>query len=266
MPNGGSSLSSVQKFISILDLFSIERPAYSADEIIAALKCSRPQGYRHLRELCRAGFLTRSAAVYRLGARAIELDYIVRHSDPLLQAAIPTMRTVRDQSGCDALLISLVGDRIITVHHERGTDPATVSYSRGRVMPRFRGAGSKAILAALPLGRQRAFFNTFREEEADSQLGATWDEVRQALKQIKRSGHAISEGELDRENIAIAAPVFLDAPEINASLVLVMGEARYRTTDVTSVVRLVSAAAQRIVDTVLAAPLPQVTPVATDDR
>lgn len=265
MPEGRSGeLSSIRKALSILDLFSIERPTYSAEEIIAALGCSRPQGYRYLRDLCQAGFLARSAAAYRLGARAIELDHIVRESDPLLHVAAPMMREISEQSGCDVLLASLVGDRIITIHHERGTDPTTVSYSRGRVLPPFRGAGSKAIVAALPLAQQRAFFKDHSPCEPGSPLGRDWEEVRESLKAIRRAGIAISEGELDPENIGIAAPISLDTPGIRASLVLVMGAQRYRTTDRASIARLVQAAAERILSQMQAAPLPKIAPLQSD--
>lgn len=257
-------LSSVRKVISILDLFSVERPAYSADEIIAAIKCSRPQGYRYLRDLCEAGFLVRSAAVYRLGARAIELDHVVRQSDPLLHAATQTMREIRDESGCDVLLTSLVGDRIITIHHERGTDPTTVSYSRGRVMPRFRGAGSKAILAALPLARQRAFFAEHSVLEPESALGRHWEEARMALKEIRRAGIAISEGELDPENVGIAAFIPVETPGVHASLVLVISAQRYRTTDPTSIARLVKAGAELISEKMRATTLPKIMPLPAD--
>ncbi|GAA0304744.1 hypothetical protein GCM10009087_13290 [Sphingomonas oligophenolica] len=250
--------SSISKAFSILDLFSAERPIYTADEITAALGCSRPQGYRYIRDLCQAGFLIRSASAYRLGARAIELDYIVRQSDPLLRAAGQTMREICEESGCDVLLTSLVGDRIITIHHERGTDPTTVSYSRGRVLPRFSGAGSKAIVAALPLGQQRSFFHQFLPLESHSSLGSTWEEARIALKDIKRRGIAISEGELEPENVGIAAAIPVEASGTYSSLVLVVGAARYRTTDPTSIARLVKAAALRVADQLRAAPLPQI--------
>ena len=239
-------VSSIQKVVTILDLFSVERPTYTAEEIFAALKCSRPQGYRYLRDLCQAGFLVRFASSYRLGVRAIELDYIVRSSDPLLHAATPTMRDVCEESGCDVLLTSLVGDHIITIHHERGTDPTTVSYSRGRVMPRFRGAGSKAIVASMPLAQQRAFFADYGALEPDSPLGQTWEQVRTALKEIKRARLAISQGELDPENVGVAAPLALETPGSYSSLVLVISTTRYRTTDPSSIVRLVTLAAERI--------------------
>lgn len=243
-------MSSVKKVFAILDLFSIERPTLTADEIIAILECSRPQGYRYIRDLCEAGFLVRFSGEYRLGARAIELDYIVRESDPLLRAAEPTMRQVRQQSGCDILLLSMVGDRIITIHHERGTDPTTVTYSRGRLMPLFRGAGSKVIMASLPAAKQKQLFEKYNALEEPSVLGNSWEEVRGSLKDIRRAGYSVSVGELDPENVGISAPIAYDAPAAHAGIVMVLSATRYLTTDKSVIIQMARAAAEQISDAI----------------
>ena len=241
-----SLVSSVTKVFAILDLFSIEQPMLTADEIIAALACSRPQGYRYIRDLCDAGFLVRFSGAYRLGARAIELDYIVRESDPLLRASEPVMSQVRQQTGCDVLLTSMVGERIITIHHERGTDPTTVTYSRGRSMPLFRGAGSKVILASLPTAQQRKLFERYYAQERSSVLGQSWEDVRASLKEIRRSGFAVSVGELDPANVGISAPITYDAPVSHASIVLVLSSTRYLTTDKNVIIQMAKGAAGHI--------------------
>lgn len=210
----------------------------TGDEIVASLDCSRPQAYRYIKALCDAGFLARTSGSYRLGARAIELDYIVRESDPLLRASVPIMQETRQQSGCDVLLTSLVGERVITIHHESGMDPTTVSYGRGRSMPIFRGAGSKVIMASLPQARVKRLFTIHYAADPSPVLGGTWEEVQASLKLIRRSEFAISEGELDPENIGIAAPIVFGSPSLYASVVLVLGRARYRTTDQKVIVQM----------------------------
>ena len=45
--------------LKVLDLFTEQTPALSADEIISKLKYSRPTGYRYVRELVSAGLLVR---------------------------------------------------------------------------------------------------------------------------------------------------------------------------------------------------------------
>ncbi|TWC76452.1 IclR family transcriptional regulator [Rhizobium sp. SJZ105] len=243
--------SSISKMFSILDLFKIGNPVLSGEDIIAGMDCSRPQAYRYLKALCDAGFLARSAGSYRLGARAIELDYIVRESDPLLKAAVPAMQDVRRDTGCDVLLTSLVGERIITIHHESGMDPTTVSYGRGRAMPLFRGAGSKTILASLPFAKAHRLYQLHYAADPSPVLGVNWEEVSRSLKQIKKLGHAISEGELDPENVGISAPIVFGNPPLHASVVLVLGQVRYKTTDRERIVHIVKNLSANINKTLL---------------
>src|SRR5580692_9207329 len=134
------------RMLAVLDLFSPERPVLTAEEVAGRLGCSVATAYRYLGRLGAAGLVAGFRAAYALGPRVIELDHTIRQGDPLLHAAQPVMRELRDASGCDVLLASMFGERILAVHHERGGDPAIVSFGRGRPMPLFRGAGSRMMV------------------------------------------------------------------------------------------------------------------------
>ncbi len=131
------------------------------------------------------------------------------------------------------------------MHHERGTDPATVSFGRGRPMPLFLGAGSRIIIAALPASRQRKLYAAHPQEAEAAGLGADWRSVRAALERLRRAGHAVSMGELDAQNIGVAAPIIAE-DALPASLVLVLGRQRYTVADKPLVAGMVMNAARRI--------------------
>lgn len=245
-------MASFGKMLAILDLFAIDTPVLSAEEIASRLAYSRPQSYRYIRELCDAGFLMRFKGGYALGPRCIQLDYMIRQSDPLLKAGVPVMHEASIQNGCDVLLASMYQDRIVAVHHERGPDPMTVSFGRGRLMPLFRGAGSKAILAALSSSRQKQLYEQHADDAAQSSLGTSWDEVQGGLRAIRRAGHAISVGELDPANVGIAVPLLLEGMAAPSSIVLVLSTTRYRTTDVEAVVQVASSVRESILGSVRA--------------
>jgi DNA-binding IclR family transcriptional regulator len=239
-------MNSLSKMLAILDLFDAQTALISAEEIIGKLNYSRPQGYRYIRELCAAGLLIRFKSGYTLGPRCIELDFLIRQNDPLLQASEPVMRQVSDQNGCDVLLATMYGDRIVAIHHERGSDPTTISFGRGRRMPLFRGAGSKVILAALPRATQMKLVAAHQHELASSTLGSSWDEIAPALRSIRKSGYAISVGELDPSNVGIGIPLVSEDAAFPSSLVLVMSAARYKTTDLNSIVEVALASRDAI--------------------
>jgi DNA-binding IclR family transcriptional regulator len=239
-------MSSLRRMLDCLDLFTPEQPTQTAEEIAATLGCSTATAYRYLAELCRAGLIARVGRAYTLGGRIIELDYVIRAGDPVLQAALPVMRELRGRTGCDVLLTEMVGGRILASHHERGTDTATVSFGRGRPMPLFRGAGSKVILAALPTPRLRTLHAAQAGDIATASLGESWAEFRSMLAGIRRAGYAISLGELDPQNVGIAAPVARADGAPPSSLVLVLSRERWTIADKPLVAELVKTAASRI--------------------
>lgn len=231
-------MSSLARMLAVLDLFSVEKPIWPAEDIAASLACSRPQGYRYIRELCKAGLLIRFAGGYALGPRAIEIDYLIRQGDPLLQASEPIMRAIRDRHGCDVLLASMVGDRIIAIHHERGETLTTVAFGRGRLMPLFRGAGSKVIVANLPTAQQKRLVANNGDDLRQSTFGREWPDVQRELRAIRRSGFALSIGELEPVNVGIAVPVRVDQADAPSSLVLVVHRSRFETINLDAIVQI----------------------------
>jgi DNA-binding IclR family transcriptional regulator len=239
-------MSSVTKVLSIFDLFGTTSAKLTADEIISKLGCSRPQGYRYIRELCAAGFLTRLSGSYSLGPRVIELDYVIRVADPLLRIAEPFMRRLRDQVVADVTLVEMFGDHLVGVHHERCVDTHLVGYGRGRPMPIFRGATYKVFIANLPIARQKQLFERYPEEIAASTFAKTWPEMRADLKKVRKMGYAISAGEVDAENAGIAVPILDESNHSVAVLALILPAVRFATSNQEMLVEIVKRVASEI--------------------
>lgn len=239
-------MSSLKRMLSVLDVFSPDEPVLGADTIMGRMGFSRGTTYRYLRELAGSGLLTHLNGGYALGPRIIELDHAIRQCDPALRAGQPVMRALCRQFDCDVLLTSFFENRVIVSHHERGGEPITMSFGRGRQMPLFQGCGSKMILASLPRARQKRLYETHSDAIAASGLGSNWVEFRAALDLIRRAGHAISIGELNEGNVGVAAPIVPHPPGWPGSLCLVFSAARYGIIDKALVVKVVVAAAECI--------------------
>jgi DNA-binding IclR family transcriptional regulator len=227
----GVTLSSLKRMLTVLDVFTPANPVYGVDDIASRLDYSRGTTYRYLRELTAVGLLSRAPAGFSLGPRIIELDFAIRQCDPMLTASQPAMRTLRDRFECDVLLVRFFDDRVVVCHHEHGSDRITVSYGRGRLMPLFRGAGSKILLASLPVARQRRLFQTYPADIAEAGLGHDWKSFRAALVAFQRAGIAVSVGELDPGNVGVAAPIGADQPAYASGLIMVFSTARYAVLD-----------------------------------
>ena len=75
--------SSLARAFDVLDLFTLETPRLTSEEVSARLGYSRSMAYRYLKELCDAGLLVpQSGGPYGLGPRIIELERLVALTDP----------------------------------------------------------------------------------------------------------------------------------------------------------------------------------------
>ncbi len=240
-------MSSLQKMLTVLDIFSQARTVVTADEIITHFGYARGTAYRYIRVLCGAGLLSRISGTYVLGPRIVELDYYIRQTDPILRVSQPVIRRLRDEFDCDVLLTSYYEDRIIVSHHERGKEQITMSYGRGRVMPLFEGAGSTVIIAFLPEAKQKRLFETHKAEIIGKGIADSWTSFHGHLSKIKRARYSISIGDLDVGNVGVAAPILFDYRQSNlGSIVMVFSQKRYALLDRILVTEIVIEAAAYI--------------------
>lgn len=208
--------------ISVLKLFTLDRPAWTVEHAAAALGVSASSAYRYVAVLTEAGLLTQAGGgAYVLGPAFIQYDRQIQLTDPLLHAARPVMEELLRPAppASTVLLCRLFGDTVLCIHQEAGRsagDP--VSYERGRPMPLFRGATSKAILAWLPPRDLRRLFEAQPAEVAASGLGEDWTAFRTALARIRRAGHEVSHAELDAGRIGLAVPILDEARRVLGSL------------------------------------------------
>jgi DNA-binding IclR family transcriptional regulator len=239
-------VTSLAKMLDVLTLFTASEPVLTAEDIIKELNYTRPTTYRYVRELCAAGLLTRFNKGYALGPRVIELDYIIRQADPVLKVSKSTMRALADRYGCEVVLLSMFGAKVVTVHEEKGKDFPQVSFGRGHPMPLFLGAGSKVMTAFLPAAKQKKLFVTYPAEVAASKLGTDWPKFHASLRKIRAAGFAVSVGELDPANVGVAAPILGEGGEARGSLVLILSETRYQIADKPLLLDTLKGAAARI--------------------
>src|SRR5262249_18892191 len=148
----------------------------------------------------------------------IELDRNIRMSDSLIIAAKPAMRWLAEQAPVASivLLCRLYRDRVMCIHQEEKPGTAgEVSYERGRLMPLFRGAPSKTIIAQLA---SRRHANIVANARADGSVSDEQIPDLQELRQIRRQGYCITRGEVDAGIVGIAVPLPTARRGVAASL------------------------------------------------
>ena len=254
------------KMLSILDLFTETSPVWTADAICTCLGVSTSTGYRYIRELVSSGLLTRiTGGAYVLGARIIQLELLMRAIDPISRLGRAIILPMVRQTGCDALLSNIYGDQVINVLHERGAEHLDLTFLRGRPLPLFKGATSKAILAFLPRSRVARLYETYQQEIAAAGLGTSWKDFWRNLQVIRNRGYSVSRGELDPAITGFGVPVF-NGDEVLGSVVLVCSTARVGVLNEMVLVDLLKVASREISAAIEGISHPQTAVMALDRK
>ena len=241
------SLSSLGRMLSVLDLFSEQQLTWTAEAITEALQVSLPTGYRYVKMLVDAGLLQRAAdSHYTLGARIVVLDHYIRMADPVLQHATPFMAELVEHTGFDCVISGLYGQQVLDTHREFGKAPATLSYGRGRPRPLFHGAAPKVILSCFTPAQLHKVFDQNTSDIARAGLPADWNSFRKYYSAIRKAGHYFSNGELEPNLAALAAPMQKADGTILGAISLVTTVQRMAVMDMPKLTQLITRAAQEI--------------------
>lgn len=220
-------MSTFARCFAVLDLFTEDNMVWSVEQINDALGYSTPTTYRYVRDLVSTGLLAPFGdGTYSLGSRIVELDFLIRRADPLLDVGLPVVRGLVARTGYDIQLIALCGNRIVTIHQEAGSEPLPLSFGRGRAMPPLRGAGARIISAYLPNRILKQVYEANRDDAEKLNLGGDWKSFSRAMAGIRQEGFAISHGELDPGFFGLAAPVFGPDSSVIASVVAALSHER----------------------------------------
>jgi DNA-binding IclR family transcriptional regulator len=209
--------------LQALRLFNDERRRLRVAEIATLLGVSPATAYRYVDELEQARFIESAGmGFYVLGPVIVELDRQIREHDPLIAAAAEIMRGLSDRTGGTTLLARLHGLKVMCVHQVRGRHaPKAVSYERGRTMPLFRGATSKAILASLGDESIRELAETEAPALRHAGLPARIDALCEHLAALRERVVVHTRSEVDAEALGWAVPI-RDGRQLLGSLSVVL--------------------------------------------
>jgi DNA-binding IclR family transcriptional regulator len=197
--------------LAVLGLFTIDRSEWTVDVAAEELGVSATTAYRYFKRLTNAGLLSPvSRASYVLGPAIVQMDRQIQICDPMLRAARAVMDDLVQYApdGSTLLLSRLFHDRVMCVQAVRRGRQELARHERGRLIPLFRGATSKIILAYLPPRTLKSLFTRNSAAIVEAGLGDTWDAFRHRLAALRRDGVAVARGELELSRACVAAPIF----------------------------------------------------------
>jgi len=216
-------MSSLTQMLAVLDVFTTDRPMWRTEDIAEALGYARTTAYRYIRELISAGLLQKvSAGHYALGPRVIELDYVMRQSDPVLSTCAPIMDDLVKKSGLDCVLSAMVGEKIVDTHRASSQTGLALKFGRGRPRSLFLGSSAKILLASQTREHLVKIYQSHKSEIAELGLGTNWAAFRTFMSKVRERGFYFALEELEKGLGGLAVPIHVgpDGP-VTAALALV---------------------------------------------
>lgn len=142
-------MSTVDKAISLLELFSVEEPEHGLTEAARRSGFDKATTRRLLVSLARHGFVEQDAVTrqYRLGAGLTRLARIREARFPILQTALPFIREISLETAETVHLAEAVNGTLLTVHVEHPARANRVNVNVGEYLPLHSTASGIAYLS-----------------------------------------------------------------------------------------------------------------------
>jgi DNA-binding IclR family transcriptional regulator len=206
-------VATTDRFLALLQLFTIERPTWSIEEAAKAIQTPTSTTYRYFKSLTRSGLLgTFGDGRYVLGPTIIRLDRQLRLTDPLVLAARYQLEPLAEAVAGHGVvfLCRLFDDQVMCVSQASVGDHAfAISYERGRPMPLVAGSASRVILAHLPERKIRSLYKQYGAQFKRYKIGDSWTEAQEQLQSVRKKGGFTTVGEIDPGMRGISVPILL---------------------------------------------------------
>ena len=215
MPHDDSvaSSQSLERGLTILGSFTPDRPTLGISELSQRLGLTRSTTHRYVATLARLGFLDQDELTrkYRLGIRVLDLGFAVLGSLELREIAAPHLQrltaatghtsnlAIRDET--DVILIDRIRGRPSRYHHFE------FNLHVGSRLPSYCSATGKALLAFLPQADLDTLLDHVEFQPRGPRSVGSRAALLAELAQVRRTGIALNDEELESGLRSIAAPV-----------------------------------------------------------
>jgi DNA-binding IclR family transcriptional regulator len=175
--------------------------------------------YRMLQSLTGVGWIERSPrrGRYRLGLPMMTIGSLVEDNLDIREVARPSLQLLLYETNSTSFLCVRRGSRAVCVDRLEGHAVRSLAMQLGGSLPLFAGAAPLALLAFLPRPERELVLRQSPELPGDPRRPAA-DQLERTLAEVRRSGYAVSDGDVTPGIAALGAPVFNHRHELVASI------------------------------------------------
>ena len=212
-------LSSLDKFIKILDILSIEPYELKIGELSQQTGINRTSVHRILTELLSKGYLIRDEATknYKIGPTLYNIGNVYlnnyNYENKLLEILDQISKEIKESVGYAVR----EGDRVISLYEIEVHQPLKLNYHPGVFYPMNRGCYGKCLMAYYDQNRVRELLYSQKFEKLFPNTLTDPEEILDEYKKIREQGFVISDEEtLNYLVVGVGVPVFNSFGEVKA--------------------------------------------------
>ncbi|WP_434619993.1 IclR family transcriptional regulator [Azospirillum sp. B2RO_4] len=200
---------SLERGLEILKAFRPGADVLGNSEIAEKTGIAKATVSRLTQTLVTAGLLVHDprARAYRLGAAVLSLALAVRMGNPVLQVALPMMRSASDRLRCNVGLATADHDEMVyldSVRYNRKSALRTV-VSGQRVPIELTSLG-RAYLAAVSEDQRQAFLQRLQARRP-AKFALLEQQIAEAMECVKRNDYCAAAWQL--EVVALSTPLII---------------------------------------------------------
>ena len=182
-----------------------ERGEASAEELANDSQIPLSTVYRYLKTLRSVDLVEEHGGRYIPGWRLLELSGRHLAHSKLVEISSSVLSDIVDLTGETAVLTVRVGHQAMCLRQVESSHAIRYAFRINQLLPLHAGAGQRVLLAFAPPSVVKRVLEVPLRKFTDQTH--TVDQIRADLEQIRRTGIAVSRGELNPGAVAVAMPV-----------------------------------------------------------
>jgi IclR family pca regulon transcriptional regulator len=193
--------------MAVIRIFSSERPALTLSEVAHLTGMTRATARRILLTLEKLGYVSSNGRLFSLTPQVLTLGWAYLSSLNLWDIALPLMEQLVEETeeSCSAATLDLPD--IVYVARVPTRRIMAISLNIGSRLPAHATSMGRVLLADLPEDELEAFLETATLERFTERTIVDPGELRTELAQVRSSGWALADGELEVGLRSVAAPI-----------------------------------------------------------
>ena len=198
---------SLERGLRVITAFGPETPELTLSEVARATDLTRAAARRFLLTLVNLGYMRFDGKLFRLAPKVLSLGYAYLSSLSLPGIAEPHLEALVAQVRESSSMSVLDGPDIVYVARVPTSRIMTVAINVGTRFPAYATSMGRVLLAGLDDEALESHLRDVDLERFTEQTVSTKAELRAAIAEVRRTGHAIVDQELEPGLRSVAVPV-----------------------------------------------------------